>query len=104
VPPSPPGDGGEGREPLGEEAPLPLVEIPEVREGAPDVAGEQPPLFLGGEQAAGRVDDADLMLPLAQRGDDLRGARERDSALRGGSSGQDGDFHQRIPASWWSRS
>ena len=99
-----PGHGGESRDPLRQEAPLALVEVREVRQGAAHVAGEQPPLVLGGEQAAGRIDDAHFMLPLAQRGDDLGGARERHGPLGRRPAGEHGDLHQRMPASWCSRS
>ena len=51
------------------------------------------------EQAPGRVYHADGVVAAAQRRDDLRGAGESHGALRRRAAGQDGDPHQRMPAS-----
>ena len=69
-----------------------------------DVATEQLTLAALVQGAAGEVYDLDVVLAAAERGDDLGGACECDGALRRGATGEHRDSHQRMPASWCSRS
>jgi len=91
-------DRGQGGESLGEEAPLGAVQGGRIGRGA-DRRRQYGRLRLGGERAGDAVDDGDRVAPRAQRRHHRRGAGERDRPLGSRAAGQDGDPHQRIPAS-----
>src|SRR5262245_28894800 len=96
--------GGQLRQTLRKHLLLPLGQRIHGGWGEADRPSEQLPFSRIIQLVAGKINHRHVMLPAAKGRHNLRCAGERHCPLGGGPPCEHGHTHQRIPASWCSRS